>query len=471
MNRLRARPVTVGYLAGHLPTYLASDFDVVARSIAALQGHAAGLGARVVAEPEPVVDGAGARAATRRLLDQGAELIVLQHASFAMGDVTRAVVALAPRLVLWALAEPRFDGGIPLNGFVSMHLGAGIAALDRPDLAVSWCFGLEDGPWFTGPLAAAVGAARGQGSLRSARIGLAGGIAPSFFPFEVDHQALAARHGCRVESHSLDAVIATAEDLLAHGAADVGITVADMRAGARGRVTTSEDDLAASAAVFLALRRFARGRDLDALAVSDWPEFQDRMGIHPGLAFSWLDETEAVPVACEGDVLGAATMTLLSALSGRGAALLDIATIDPPSGTALLWHCGGSPVHLAGPDGVRWIDHSTLGRNVAGAGMRGVVADLVFEPGPVTVARLDRHGARLFAFEADVVPGPGPGFDGTRGWVGGFRSLTGAPLTLEAVAGAALDLAVDHHVVLTPGHHAAALGQWARGAAVEVVGP
>ena len=384
-------------------------------------------------------------------------------------DTGRGTAALAPRLALWALEEPTLAGGIPLNGFVSMHLGAGIAAIDRPGLPVTWLFGLDHPSWFGDRLAAAVGATRAAVALSGTHLALIGGIADSFFTFAVDHAAVAFRFGAIVSEHSLDSTI---ERTLTADPAAVAKAVRALQSAAGGRVTTNARDLELGAACYLALRDEAASIGADALAVSDWPEFQERLGIHPGMAFSWLDEHDGIPVACEGDVLGGLSMVALRALSGLGAALLDIATVHPDSGSALLWHCGGSPLHLADSAGVRWTPHSTLGRNTPGARVMGAVADLTFAPGPVTVARLDRDGRRLFAFEAtvlDAADSPGPGFDGTRGWVAAFRTLGGEPRSLGQIIGSALDHAVDHHLVLTPGSHGRALAEWGRGAGVDLL--
>jgi L-fucose isomerase-like protein len=69
------------------------------------------------------------------------------------------------------------------------------------------------------------------------------------------------------------------------------------------------------------------------LAVSDWAAFQANPGMHPGSAFSWLEEVDHIPVASEGDVLGALTQLLARALSGRLGCLLDITEPDLDTGT------------------------------------------------------------------------------------------------------------------------------------------
>jgi L-fucose isomerase-like protein len=238
--------------------------------------------------------------------------------------------------------------------------------------------------------------------------------------------------------------------------------LADVTAAAGGRVELPDADLRANVAVYLALADLARAGGYDALAVRDWPEFQARMGLHPGLAFSWLDEAHGIPVAAEGDVGGA--LSLLAARAAAwpapglerppGATLLDVNDVDLDQDALLTWHCGGGPLDLADADGVRWTEHTTLSR---GGGPRmGAVADLRFRLGPVTVLRVGRDGAAWFAVDADVVASPHPGFDGSRGWLGRFRGPDG-PVAVGDVVQTLLHEGIEHHLAVVAGHHAASL--------------
>lgn len=460
MNATSSRP-RLGLVLGHLPTYLADEHDAFARAERAFRTTAGAAGADVEVIAHPVADAAGARAAAAALTGADVDAVVLCHTTFTMGEVTEALVVAGHRLVHWALAEPRHHGDIPLNGFVSAHLGAGLEH-QRTDGTPAWLFGADDDAWFGQRMRTLVGALRVDRALRSTSIGLVGGVAPGFDTFVVDPDRLRAHLGATVMEHPLiDAI----ERGAARSAADVSDVVRAMTAAVARGAHVPAADLEANARLHLGLADLAAENGHTALAVSDWPECQERLDIHPGAALTWLDEV-GVPAACEGDVLGAATMVALRACSGQGAALLDVATVDPPTDSMLLWHCGGSPLSLADDVGAAWVLHSTLGRKVDGARQPGAVADLRFAPGPVTVARLDRDGGRLTVFEAEVVDGPDIGFDGTRGWCRDFM-LDGAPTSLLDAIDHVVGRAVDHHVVLTPGLHAETLRAWARWAGVD----
>jgi hypothetical protein len=234
-------------------------------------------------------------------------------------------------------------------------------------------------------------------------------------------------------------------------------------------VSVAPDDVTASVRVALALRAIAREGRYDALALRDWPEFQEVLGLHPGMACSWVDEVDGVPVAAEGDVLGALGMLVGRALASPAphevpAMLLDVNEIDLESDALLMWHCGGSPLGIADEWGARWVDHSTLGRKAPGAGPRGAVADLRFRRGDVTLLRLRNDGSELFALDASVIPHASSGFSGSRGWVGSFRADSG-PCSALDVLHTLFVHGVEHHIVLAPGRHAAAareLAGWRR---------
>lgn len=438
----------IAYVSAQLPSYLAAEHRVVERSLEALHEQGAALGFDVVDAWQPVFMRAEAEVVAAEAASAGVDLVLLQCSSFAMGDVVAPFARGPFRLGLWAVEEPRRDGPIPLNGFVAMHLHAGIlagasAGEGRP---FKWFFGLTGHPWFGPRLAVTVAALRAAKALAGARIGFVGGVAPSFWSLAVDERALRRRLGVEVVARDLDEVIARAR---AAAPAKVERALSEMRAAVRG-VSAPEDDLRQSAAVYLALRDVATEDECDALAVSDWPRFQETLGIHPGAAFSWLDEADGVPVAAEGDVLGALTMRFANVLAEGPAMLLDMNDVDLLADAIMMWHCGGSPLAFADADGARWDAHTTLGRKQPGAVPRGAVADLRFRYGPTTLLRLRDNGGELFAMDAEVVPHPTPGFDGSRGWVGRFRDANG-PCSAADVVQTMLSHGVEHHVILADG--------------------
>jgi len=143
-------------------------------------------------------------------------------------------------------------------------------------------------------------------------------------------------------------------------------------------------------------------------------------------------------------------MLLLNLLTGASGSstLLDLAAIDPATGTALMWHCGVTPRHWANQDGVRWEDHRTLGRK--STTRYGVAANLVFAPQPTTITYIGDNVERLLVVTSDVVERETPGFEGTRGWFSRFR-LNGEPITLEDLVNTLLVRGHEHHFAVGQG--------------------
>lgn len=228
-----------------------------------------------------------------------------------------------------------------------------------------------------------------------------------------------------------------------------GAEVAAMAAAAPVR-GVSDGQMRLTAACALSLRDMAAGHA--ALAVSDWPALQTDPGMHPGAAFSWIETQDGLPVASEGDVLGAVTQIMARSLAGRTGALLDMTKPDFAFDRLLVWHGGGGPLHLADAAGAAWINHPMIGRSDPAGPHFGAIADYVFAPGPATLLRVSRDGGALFAMGGTVVAQDPSGFDGCRGWLDGMTVAQDAAMVRDVVA-TVMGHGLEHHFVLIPGDH------------------
>lgn len=461
------RPL-IALVGAHLPSYHAAEQDVFGRARSDLERLAADLDFELLAFEGAIVERAEAERIADACLEAEADLVLLLHGSFVMGDLVLPFADRGLRLGLWASEEPTRSGPILLNNFVSINLAAGVLRRYlRGAGPHKWFYGAAHHPWFAPRLATTLAALRGLRQLRGARLGLIGGLAPTFYNLAVDESALRASLGSEVGHHELDEVFSRVRD---SDEAALARVVAELSDAAGGRVEVPAEELRLGAAIYLALRALAHENGYQALAVSDWPAFQEQLDSHPGMAFSWLDQHDGVPVAAEGDVLGAATMLLLRAVSGSPAMLLDMNTVDEEREALLMWHCGGSPLAFADETGVRWTHHSTLGRKGPREGTIGAVADLRFRRQPTTVARLLDSGSALFSLDARVIDSPHAGYDGSRGWLAGF-AMDGGTLSLADLVNTVMSEGIDHHFILAAGHHDGALREFAVWAGLESVAP
>jgi L-fucose isomerase-like protein len=321
---------------------------------------------------------------------------------------------------------------------------------------VQWYHGAPASPVLQARIRCTIRALAAAKSLSGARIGVIGGLAMTFYNMEVSTNSLRSRLGVEVAHHDIGELIARmaeadggrtqreAEAMLAYAPA-MGVTAAQMQLTARAAV---------------ALRDMAESGGYSGLAVSDWPALQANPGMHPGAAFSWLEETDNLPVASEGDVLGAVTQLVAKSMTGRVGCLLDLTEPDLDAGQLLVWHGGGGPLYLANEAGASWINHPMIGRGTAEGPVFGTIADFVFRDGPVTVFRIAREAGALFSMTAEVKGREPDGFSGCRGWLESFK-ICRQTASLEDVVATVMAHGLEHHFVLVPGDLSSVLSEFA----------
>lgn len=449
--------LTIGLINTSLPSYFPQQHGVFDAARQMLDRVAKRSGHAIVEASFIPMDAVQARAAMAEVKAAGADFILLLHGGFTMGDVVREIAKDTLPLGVWATPEPTLTGDVQLNNFVSLNMSMSIARGVR-DLArnpVQWYLGAPDDADLTARLDQTLRALSARKALNGARIAVVGGLAPTFYNMEVSSDTLMRSLGVWVEHVDMH----TMTDLMsAQSAQDVAAELAEMAQAAQVKgVSDAQMDLTVRAV--LALRAIAADGGYDALAVSDWPALQANPGMHPGAAFTWLEEKDRLPVASEGDVLGAVTQLAVKALTGRLGCLLDMTSPDFTADQILMWHGGGGPLYMA-KDRPAWINHPMIGRGTQEGPVFGAIADYEFAHGPVTVVRVARHGTAQFVVEGDVGEGPAAGFIGCRGWIGSFSSSTG-PCSAKDVVTTVMEQGLEHHFVLVPGHEADVFAEFA----------
>jgi len=440
--------LTIGLIRASLPSYFPDRHGVFEAADEALQSIASQHECRLVVADGIPMDAAQTRTALAGLRAEGADLVVLLHGGFSMGDVAREVARDPGAVAFWATPEPNHVADIQLNNFVSLNMSMSIARGVRPVDAPApvWLFGDGRDDEVREKLDRTLRALAMRKAVANSRIGVVGGLAPGFYNMEVDQAGMYARLGIEVEHLETDRLVALCS---AQEPDDVSAEISAMRAAVPFHgVSEAHADLTARMA--LALRHLSKEGGFDALAVSDWPALQADPGIHPGAAFSWVEQVDNLPLASEGDVMGAVTQLAVRALTGKVGCLVDMTSPQPRSDRILMWHGGGGPLHLS--DGaVQFVNHPMLGRGTAEGAAYGAIADYKFAHGPVTVCRIGASATNVFSFEASVVEGDEPGFTGCRGWVSRF-SYDGEDRSAREIVASVLDHGVEHHFVLFHGH-------------------
>ncbi|MDP1731088.1 MAG: hypothetical protein Q8L54_07925 [Devosia sp.] len=440
--------VRIMVLFGSLPSYFPERHGVFDRARAGLSALAEAEGAMMSFHQPVVINAEDAAAGLLEAARFGADLVLLLHGGFTMGDVARTLSESGMRIGFWSVPEPVFEKDIQLNGFVSLNMSLSITGKFRPagHSPVAWYFGEADDAVFRRRFVNTIRSLRVLKALNGLRVGRVGGLAPTFYNMDVDREALAASWSAEIVDLSIEALREAAN------AIGDGLVAAEAVAmAAAAKVEIAGDDLRLSARYALAIAGLMDRENLGAVAISDWPALQDDPGFHPGAAFSWVEERYGRAVASEGDVLGAMSQIAVLAAGGTTGCLLDLCAPDIARGRMLVWHGGGGAIHLGDDNGARWINHPMLGRGSTDQPRIGAILDLTFADGPVTLVRLGDNGTAIFALEAEVVRGGQPGFDGVRGWLANF-SQCGTDLTLEDVLETVMIHGLEHHFVLMAGH-------------------
>jgi L-fucose isomerase-like protein len=434
-------------LAGAVHPNMPGDDEGLYRSVAsamAALAAAEGFELRVLEKPiRTESDGASAR----DFFDAaGVDFTLLFNASLPFGRIILPLARVRSPLGLWSVPEPSTSGVLQLNSFCGTNMLGSIIAnyLREHDIRYKWFYGAPDSPRFLERFRLTLRALRAIKTLRSARIGQIGGLANGFENMYIDERLLEKKFGTYLQTrHSVEEIVARAERI-----PDAAVKADLAVLGAAGKLDSSR--LAAaqvekSSRVYLALKEFAREHGYDSLAVSCWSRFQEAYGIAVCGAMSRLNE-DGIATPCEADIPSAVTMLLLNALNGSRASLNDLVALDEGDGSFNLWHCGVAPSCWADKRGVVWDNHFNIGKYADGGCTwcgDGLVADMAFKPGPVTVSCLNNDFDDLLILSGEIIEGKA-GYAGSSGWVG-KPAVNGVPVGHDDLIETIVTGRVNHH--------------------------
>jgi L-arabinose isomerase len=440
----------VGYIGTSISPYFASEYKQRERAIIGLEKLAERLDFELIAVHDEVMTEEGAANAAQYLQDNEVDFLLIQAAACSMGEQLLQLVNAAPRIGLWATPDPEQEGAIKLHSMVSMNHFASIIKryLKHENIPFKWFYGHVETEEFQRRFEVTARALTAVKNIENARIGWIGSLSPGFTDMIFDERLLRHRMGISVSPHELAELVNRAK---AYDPEPVQTTVDEIRAAASAVTVTENSAFDRVTRLYLAMRDMAAEYEYDALAVQCWPNFQSYYKVAPCMAYSWLGSEDGIAVSCEGDLLGAASMYLLNVLTGKkgSSTLLDMTALDPETNAMLMWHCGVSPRHFANDDGIKWVDHVTLGRN-SDTGPFGVAGDQVFAAQETTVSYIGDDGSSLLVIRADIIEHEKKGFDGTRGWFSQFE-LNKQPISLMDLINTLTVRGHEHHFAVGQG--------------------
>ena len=378
-------------------------------------------------------------------------LLILQVTFTDAAFATRAAMAQAGRVAIWAVPEPRTGGRLRLNAFCGLNLLS--HALGLNDRRFAWAYGdgIDLDALLTGP---EIAPRRGVPTdavpveidrhLRIARIGAR---PDGFDTCAYDAAALKALTGAEVTELELPALFDRARALSPEAVKPYAAQAATLG----GLDTLDRGELDRSLRLAGALDALRREHRFDAMAIRCWPETFTEYGGAVCGPVSMLGEAR-VPCACEADVYGAVTQAILQDVADAPVFLADLVDMDGETG--VVWHCGQAPASMAAraPD-------ATIHTNRRQA----LLLEFPLKAGRVTLFRLSQaHGTPQVVIATGEMLDRPMAFTGTSGTV---RFDRGA----DAVCADVMASGLEHHMALAYGDHADALRGVAAGLGLPVL--
>lgn len=441
----------VGYAGVAFSTYYAEENDQYNRAIRGLETLASELDFELVAIPYGLTDDELVAQAASTLKSAEIDFLLLESATCGSGDALIMLSQVAPRMGIWSTPDPKKEGPIQIHGLVMMNQYSSIIKryLRHEQIDYKWFWGHADSAEFRHRFGITIRALKAIKAMSEARVGWIGGLSPGFYDMAFDAGKLKQRlGGAHVVSHELAELISIAKSIDEKEARAVAIDVT----AAGSEVRVSATNMVKGSRVYLALKELAARHNYTTLAVECWPQFQAQYNLAPCMSYSWLGSEDGMAVSCEGDVMGALSMQLLNELTDAhgSSTLLDMTQMDREHGSMLMWHCGVSPRHFANADGIKWVDHPTLGRKMTD-GPYGVTGDQVFGAQETSLTYIGDSGDTLLVMRSQIIERDVKGYDGTRGWFNQFE-LNHKPIEIQDLINTIVVRGHEHHFAVGQGN-------------------
>ena len=398
------------------------------------------------------------------------DFVMLQCTSFAAGLVVSTLARTkGARLGLWAIPEMRSSGIVSYNSLCGIHMYSSIVAhyLKDYNLPTKWYYGEVDDPQFLRRFRITVVALRAIKRMQHSNVGLVGGIAPGFNDlYDDERKLLRLFDGLRINRlHEYGELKELAENLPQDR---VDAKVASLKGEARAKDEAIDKQLNSvdpsckqtrmsllevNARYALAYEDFLAKYKYDAVAISCWPKFQDDYLYSVCTVVGEIND-KGVVCGCEGDLTSTISMLLLSYIADDITMLMDMSAIDTNDDSVMMWHCGPAAKRFCENKGYTYSlnysgkDHG--GRDLDHAVGTGVVRDMVFDEGKVTVARLTGEADRLLVVSGVMQDGSKESYCGSRGWMGKLE-LNRKPITALDFFNTVMVRGFQHHFPIVKG--------------------
>ncbi len=387
------------------------------------------------------------------------DFLILQTSSCSSGDQLYPLCNITNKMGLWAVPDLENEGDVKLHSLVSVshYLGIIKKILHEKKIKTKWFYNYGNTDEFRNKFLITLKALIADKKIKQSKIGLVGGISPGFDNMIVDNKKIKKNIGSTIEETTIKELVSIAKSFEQSVIDD---ELNKIKKAASSITVSDEESFNRVTRVYFALKKIRDENNWDSMAVQCWSQFQELYGIAPCMAYGWMGSEDGVAVSCEGDVQGSLSMLLLNYISStnKSSTLLDLATFDKEADAVLMWHCGVSPRHFANRDGIKWVDHSTLGRKTDIK--YGVAGDQVFKPQKSTTTYLGNNAERILILNSEIFEHKNKGYDGTRGW---FREtkLNRSNISAENLINTLNIIGHEHHYAVGQGDYSKELLEFA----------
>ena len=393
------------------------------------------------------------------LLKNKVDFLLIQTSSCSSGEQLYPLCNISSKIGVWAVPDIEKEGGVKLHSLVSTshYLGIIKKTLSERKIKTKWFYNYADTDEFKNKFLITVKSLIAQKKLKQSRIGLIGGISPGFDNMIVDNDKIKQNIGTIIDEATILELVDKAKNFKQ---SLIDEEIKKIKNAATDITVSDDDSFNKVTRVYFALKQMREENNWDSLAVQCWSQFQELYGIAPCMAYGWMGSEDGIAVSCEGDVQGAISMLLLNYISNteKSSTLLDLATFDREADAVLMWHCGVSPRHFANEDGIKWVDHSTLGRKTEKK--YGIAGDQVFKAQSSTTTYLGNNAERLLVLNSEIFNHTNKGYDGTRGWFKETK-LNRLNISSENLINTLNMIGHEHHYAVGQGDHSKELLEFA----------
>ena len=378
------------------------------------------------------------------LEDNNVDFTLIFCPSLPFGRAILPLVRVNSYLGIWAVPEPTKSGVLQLNSFCGLNMVGSIIAnyLTEHDIPFKWFYGYPGTQLFKDRLRITIKAVRAIKTLKNTRIGQVGDLADGFENMYIDERILEKKFGTYIQTrHTVEDIVKRAK---AYSDEEVNTTLDQINIeGKWNKNHVSAEEMNRMARVNRALIDFAKDNNYNAIAISCWTKFQEIYDLAVCGAMSRINQAGIV-APCEADIPSTVIMVILKAMNGKIPALNDMVSLDPDDNSINLWHCGVAAKDWADTRGITWDQHFNIGEQKDGKwNGRGVVADMTFKPGGVTVATLQNDFNNLFILTGTVMENK-ESYYGSSGWVNNLK-ICGKSVDIKALLNTIMTNRVNHH--------------------------